>query len=74
MPDAPPETEAAGEKDGLYIVGIGPGDYELITRRAEAVEVIRRSIDDYRDRFGAPEARTRRLREILGATATEREE
>ena len=36
--------------------------------REEAVEVIRRSIDDYRAKFGAPEERTRKLHEMLGAT------
>ena len=36
--------------------------------REEAVEVIRRSVDDYRAKFGAPEERARRLREMLGAT------
>jgi len=34
--------------------------------REEAVEVLRRSIEDYRAMFGAPEERARKLREILG--------
>jgi len=34
--------------------------------REEAVEVIRRSIEDYRAKFGAPEERARKLREMLG--------
>ena len=35
--------------------------------RVEAVEVIRRSMDDYRDKYGAPEERVRRLRELVGS-------
>jgi inorganic pyrophosphatase len=34
--------------------------------RAEAHDVIRRSIDDYRARYGAPEARLGELRRLLG--------
>ncbi len=34
--------------------------------REEAVEVLRRSIEDYRAKFGAPEERARKLREMLG--------
>jgi inorganic pyrophosphatase len=37
--------------------------------RAEALEVIHRSMDDYRERFGAPE---RRLSELLGLIASKR--
>lgn len=35
--------------------------------RAEALEVVRRSIADYRDRFGPPEARLDELRRLLSA-------
>jgi inorganic pyrophosphatase len=58
------------------IPGAGPRKVQIaeVYGHAEAVEVIRRSIDDYRERFGAPEARNRRLRELLGAAATDREE
>jgi inorganic pyrophosphatase len=34
--------------------------------RAEAYDVIRRSIEDYRARYGAPEARLGELRRLLG--------
>ena len=34
--------------------------------RVEAVEVIRRSLQDYRDGFGAPEARASQLLRLLG--------
>ncbi len=34
--------------------------------REEAVEVLRRSLEDYRAEFGAPEERARKLREMLG--------
>ena len=34
--------------------------------RDEAMEVIRRSIEDYRAKLGAPEERARKLREMLG--------
>jgi inorganic pyrophosphatase len=34
--------------------------------REEAVEVLRRSLEDYRAKFGAPEERARKLREMLG--------
>jgi inorganic pyrophosphatase len=34
--------------------------------RDEAMEVIRRSIEDYRAKFGAPEDRAGKLREMLG--------
>lgn len=33
--------------------------------RAEAMDVIRRSIDDYRNQFGDPEDRTRKLRKLV---------
>jgi inorganic pyrophosphatase len=58
------------------IPGAGPRKVQIaeVYGREEAVEVIRRSMDDYRDRFGAPEARERRLRELLGAAETEHEE
>jgi inorganic pyrophosphatase len=35
--------------------------------RAEAAEVIRRSLDDYRAQFGAPESRIAELRRLLSA-------
>jgi inorganic pyrophosphatase len=59
------------------IPGAGPRKVQIaeVYGRAEAVEVIRRSIDDYRDRFGAPEERARRVREFLGVAAgADREE
>jgi inorganic pyrophosphatase len=34
--------------------------------RVEAVEMIRRSLDDYREKFGAPEARASQLARLLG--------
>jgi inorganic pyrophosphatase len=34
--------------------------------RVEAVEMIRRSLDDYREKFGAPEDRARKLARLLG--------
>jgi len=34
--------------------------------RVEAVEMIRRSLDDYREKFGAPEDRAARLARLLG--------
>jgi inorganic pyrophosphatase len=34
--------------------------------RVEAVEMIRRSLDDYREKFGAPEARAGQLARLLG--------
>ena len=37
--------------------------------RVEAVEVIRRSIDDYREMYGAPEERVARLMRLLGQSA-----
>jgi len=37
--------------------------------RAEALEVIARSQADYRERFGPPEARVAKLRELLSASA-----
>jgi inorganic pyrophosphatase len=37
--------------------------------RVEAVEVIRRSIDDYREMYGAPEDRAARLLHLLGKNA-----
>jgi inorganic pyrophosphatase len=50
----------------------GPGARKVqiaeVYGRDDAVEVIRRSIDDYRAKFGAPEERARRLREMLGAS------
>jgi len=49
----------------------GPGTRKVqiaeVYGREEAAEVIRRSIDDYRAKFGAPEERARKLREMLGA-------
>ena len=49
----------------------GPGTRKVqiaeVYGREEAAEVIRRSIDDYRATFGAPEERARKLREMLGA-------
>ncbi|HWE22662.1 MAG TPA: inorganic pyrophosphatase [Myxococcales bacterium] len=49
----------------------GPGSRKVqiaeVYGRAEAVEVIRRSVDDYREKFGDPEQRVRRLRHLLGA-------
>jgi inorganic pyrophosphatase len=59
------------------IPGAGPRKVQIaeVYGRAEAVDVIRRSIDDYRDRFGAPEDRARRVRELLGVAAgADREE
>ena len=48
----------------------GPGARKVqiaeVYGREEAVEVIRRSVDDYRAKFGAPEERARKLREMLG--------
>ena len=57
------------------IPGAGPRKVQIaeVYDRAEAVEVIRRSIDDYRERFGAPEERARRLRQLL-ESAAERED
>jgi len=48
----------------------GPGARNVqiaeVYGREEAVEVLRRSIEDYRAKFGAPEERARKLREMLG--------
>jgi len=48
----------------------GPGARKVqiaeVYGREEAVEVIRRSVEDYRAKFGAPEERARKLREMLG--------
>ena len=48
----------------------GPGARKVqiaeVYGREEAVEVLRRSIEDYRAKFGAPEERARKLREMLG--------
>jgi inorganic pyrophosphatase len=51
------------------IPGAGPRKVQIaeVYGRAEAVEVIRRSMDDYRDKYGAPEERVRRLRELVGS-------
>jgi inorganic pyrophosphatase len=38
-----------------------------VYNRADAAEVIRRSIEDYRERFGAPETRLAELRRLLSA-------
>ena len=50
------------------IPGAGPRKVEIseVYGRDEAVEVLRRSIDDYRNTFGAPEERLRRLQALLG--------
>jgi inorganic pyrophosphatase len=57
------------------IPGAGPRKVQIaeVYGRAEAVEVIRRSMDDYRERFGAPEDHARRLHELLGPGTTTRE-
>ena len=58
------------------IPGQGPRKVRIaeVYGRAEAVEAIRRSIDDYREKFGDPAERMRRLRQLLGeAPATGRE-
>ena len=48
----------------------GPGARKVqiaeVYDREEAVEVLRRSVEDYRAKFGAPEERWRKLREMLG--------
>jgi inorganic pyrophosphatase len=48
----------------------GPGARRVqiaeVYGRDEAEEVIRRSVEDYRAKFGAPEERARKLREMLG--------
>src|SRR5439155_1407575 len=57
------------------IPGQGPRKVRIaeVYGRAEAVEAIRRSIDDYREKFGDPAERMRRLRQLLGeAPATGR--
>ena len=38
--------------------------------RVEAVEMIRRSLQDYREAYGAPEARAAQLARLLGASGT----
>jgi len=50
------------------IPGAGPRKVEIseVYGRDEAVEVLRRSIEDYRKTFGAPEERLRRLQALLG--------
>jgi len=50
------------------IPGAGPRKVEIseVYGRDEAVEVLRRSIEDYRTTFGAPEERLQRLRALLG--------
>ena len=50
------------------IPGAGPRKVEIseVYGRDEAVEVLRRSIADYRKSFGAPEERLRRLQALLG--------
>ena len=49
------------------IPGAGPRKVQIaeVYGRAEAVEVIRRSIDDYREKFGDPEESARRLLQIV---------
>jgi len=50
------------------IPGAGPRKVEIseVYGRDEAVEVLRRSIEDYRTTFGAPEERLQRLQKLLG--------
>jgi inorganic pyrophosphatase len=50
------------------IPGAGPRKVEIseVYGRDEAVEVLRRSIEDYRNSFGAPEEWLRRLHALLG--------
>ena len=52
------------------IPGQGPRKVRIaeVYGRGEAVEAIRRSVDDYREKFGDPEERTRRLHHLLGAS------
>jgi inorganic pyrophosphatase len=52
------------------IPGQGPRKVRIgeVYGRAEAAEAIRRSVDDYREKFGDPEERTRRLHHLLGAS------
>jgi inorganic pyrophosphatase len=49
------------------IPGAGPRKVQIaeVYGREEAIEVIRRSLEDYRGKFGAPEERARKLRELL---------
>jgi inorganic pyrophosphatase len=51
------------------IPGAGPRKVRIaeVYGRVEATEVIQRSIDDYRDKFGDPQERERRLHHLLGA-------
>jgi inorganic pyrophosphatase len=50
------------------IPGAGPRKVRIseVYGREEAVEVLRRSIEDYRTTFGAPEERLKRLQALLG--------
>jgi len=50
------------------IPGLGPRKVLIseVYGRDEAVEVLRRSVEDYRVTFGAPEERLRRLQALLG--------
>ncbi len=50
------------------IPGAGPRKVQIaeVYGREEAIEVVRRSLEDYRGKFGAPEERARKLRELLG--------
>jgi inorganic pyrophosphatase len=52
------------------IPGQGPRKVRIgeVYGRAEAAEAIRRSVEDYREKFGDPEERTRRLHHLLGAS------
>jgi inorganic pyrophosphatase len=50
------------------IPGAGPRKVEIseVYGRDEAIEILRRSIEDYRETFGAPEERLQRLQALLG--------
>jgi inorganic pyrophosphatase len=58
------------------IPGAGPRRVQIaeVYGRAEAIEVIRRSIDDYGEKFGEAEARLERLRHLIEAAASRRRE